>query len=45
MVKNSQDFQSKIPMIFNLWEIWHENVASIVTHNRVETYLSHMENP
>lgn len=30
-------------MIFNLQEIWHENVASIVTHNRVETYLSHMK--
>ena len=32
-------------MIFNLWGVWYENVASIVTHNRVETYLSHMENP
>ena len=45
MVKNSHNFQSKIPMIFNLQEIWHKNVASIVTYNRVETYLSHMENP
>ena len=26
-------------MIFNLQGIWYENVASIVTHNRVETYL------
>lgn len=32
-------------MIFNLQGIWYENVTSIVTHNRVETYLSHMENP
>lgn len=32
-------------MIFNLQGIWYKNVASIVTHNRVETYLSHMENP
>ena len=45
MVKKSHNFQSKIPMIFNLQGIWYENVASIVTHNRVETYLSHMENP
>lgn len=45
IVKNSRDFQYKIPKIFNLWGIWYENVALIVTHNRVETYLNHMENP
>jgi hypothetical protein len=37
IVKNSHDFQ--------FMGVWYENVASIVTHNRVETYLSHMENP
>ena len=35
----------KIPIIFNLQHNNDGNVASIVTHNRVETYLSHMENP
>lgn len=37
-IQNSQDFQF-------IGGIWYENVASIVTHNRVETYLNHMENP
>ena len=36
-IQNSQDFQ--------FMGVWYENVASIVTHNRVETYLNHMENP
>lgn len=36
-IQNSHDFQ--------FMGVWYENVASIVTHNRVETYLGHMENP
>ena len=38
-------FNPKFPRFSIYWGIWYENVALIVTHNRVETYLNHMENP